>query len=138
MEEEEKTDKTVKVEDVKSSCDFYRRYKDKPKLLIEEDPEKLSISPKISELITDLNRLITSYRVNTNFIGREILESLNIRYDVGKISKAIDKKTKELFKLIKNEINMDFSDVDEYNDWLFEIAFKDFWVEMTEIKRLKR
>ena len=112
-------------EDVKSACEFYLKYKDKPKLLIEEYPELLYITPTIKHLINDLDNLMTEYAVNKNFIGRKMVESLGIARDINRLTKEIDKNLKRLFKLIRREIKIDFSSLDDYNEWLFKLAFKD-------------
>jgi len=110
---------------LKSACEFYLRYKDKPELLVKECPKLLNISPKISELIFDLDSLLIKYSVNTNFIGRKLVESLGIEANIDKLAKTINKKISELFKLIKEEIHVDFTDIDKYNEWLFKLSFKD-------------
>ena len=113
------------ISDLKSACEFYLRYKDKPKLLIEEYPELLYITPTIKHLINDLDNLMTEYAVNKNFIGRKMVESLGIARDINRLTKEIDKNLKRLFKLIRREIKIDFSSLDDYNEWLFKLAFKD-------------
>ncbi len=110
-------------EDLKFAREFYLKYKNNPKLLIKDHPDLLNMSPRITQLMFDIDDLYTKYSVNTHFLGRMIVESLGFERDVNKLHNKINKKIKELFKLIKEELDINFSNIDEYNEWLFNLTY---------------
>ena len=83
-------------EDIKSACEFYLRYKDKPESLIKEHLEYEKVK-------------IWIYKNDPTYVDeaktiREIIEEIEWDNDLGDVN---------IFHMEK------------YNDWLFKLAFKD-------------
>jgi len=113
-------------EDIKAAVEFYLRYKDKPMELVEDFPELISFGKEIQEIIYRLTDLIAKYRVSTNVLGRVLMNNLGFNvYDTEYLEKEIIKYRDKLFKLIRKNKEIDFKDINEYNEWLFKLTFKD-------------
>ena len=84
------------IEDIKSACEFYLRYKDNPELLIKNFPE---------------------YKIELAKIGLEELEIIQLRYS--------QFKHPRIFIGMPEGAYINLKQVSEYNEWLFKLAFKD-------------
>jgi len=84
------------IKRIKSACEFYLRYKDKPGLLIKECPELIKKFVKEHDLM------------EVFFAKEDILEI-----------KVVDGS---IIAFLKDRTGLSFSKK-EYNDWLFKLAF---------------
>jgi len=84
---------------LKSACEFYLRYKDNPELLVEEHPE---YEDELYEITAESEELIKEFGLD---------ESGEFIKSYGATPVPVEKELK--------------LDDDEYNEWLFKLAFKD-------------
>lgn len=110
---------------IKSACKFYLKYKNDPNSFVDRYADAIGLSQRTIDLINELEKMATEYRVNDHPIGSIIHKNIfGATIDLDKLSKRIDKKTQELFKLLLEELNVNFNNLAEYNDWLLNFAFK--------------